>query len=123
MSIYKMNCRDIKIFEDNQIIFSEDKMPLEQNCDVVEIIKKENDFLLKFWYDEGSKLIIYNPAFECVYIDSEDFRVDIYVSKKQSLNSTQNNFEMISISLKNKELIQKIKYVFALDKIIFFEDF
>ncbi len=123
MKIYEMTCRDIKIRAEMELIFSEDKLPLDQNCDVVEIHKLFDTNYLRLFYDEGSCLAIYRPAFEFIYIDSQNERVDIYVSKQYLQDDCpKNDFEMICIYLKNSELLHRLKEVFKLDTMISLED-
>ncbi len=123
MKIYEMTCRDIKIRAEMELIFSEDKLPLDQNCDVVEIHKLFDTNYLRLFYDEGSCLAIYRPAFEFIYIDSQNKRVDIYVSKQYLQDDCpKNDFEIISIHLKNSELLHRLKDVFKLDTMISLED-
>ncbi len=123
MKIYEMTCKDIKIRAEMELIFSEDKLPLDQNCDVVEIHKLFDTNYLRLFYDEGSCLAIYRPAFEFIYIDSQNERVDIYVSKQYLQDDCpKNDFEMICIYLKNSELLHRLKEVFKLDTMISLED-
>ncbi len=123
MKIYEMTCKDIKIRAEMDLIFSEDKLPLDQNCDVVEIHKLFDTNYLRLFYDEGSCLAIYRPAFEFIYIDSQNERVDIYVSKQYLQDDCpKNDFEMICIYLKNSELLHRLKEVFKLDTMISLED-
>lgn len=123
MKIYEMTCRDIKIRAEMELIFSEDKLPLDQNCDVIEIHKLFDTNYLRLFYDEGSCLAIYRPAFEFIYIDSQNERVDIYVSKQYlEGDCPKNDFEMICIYLKNSELLHWLKEVFKLDTMISLED-
>ncbi len=123
MKIYEMTCRDIKIRAEMELIFSEDKLPLDQNCDVVEIHKLFDTNYLRLFYDEGSCLAIYRPAFEFIYIDSQNERVDIYVSKQYlEGDCPKNDFEMICIHLKNSELLHRLKEVFKLDTMISLEN-
>ncbi len=123
MKIYEMTCKDIKIRAEMELIFSEDKLPLDQNCDVVEIHKLFDTNYLRLFYDDGSCLAIYRPAFEFIYIDSQNERVDIYVSKQYLQDDCpKNDFEIISIHLKNSELLHRLKEVFKLDTMISLED-
>lgn len=118
-----MTCRDIKICAEMELIFSEDELPLDQNCDVVEIHKLFDTNYLRLFYDDGSRLAIYRPAFEYLYIDSQNERADIYVSKQYlEGDCPKNDFEMISIHLKNSELLHRLKEVFKLDTMISLED-
>lgn len=118
-----MNCRDIKISSAIEIIFSEDKMPLDQNCDVLEIYKLFDANYLRMFYDDGSCLAIYSPAFEFIYIDSKYERLDIYVFEQYlESNCIKNGFEIISIHLKNRELLYKLKDIFKFDTMISFKE-
>lgn len=118
-----MNCWDIKVYSTLEIIFSEDKMPLDQNCDVLEIYKLLDTNYLRMFYDDGSCLAIYSPAFEFIYIDSKDERLDIYVSEQYlEKDCIKNGFELISIHLKNRELLYKLKDIFKFDTMISFEE-
>lgn len=123
MKIYEMTCKDIKIRAEMELIFSEDKLPLDQNCDVVEIHKLFDTNYLRLFYDEGSCLAIYRPAFEFIYIDSQNERVDIYVSKQYLQDDCpKNDFEMISIKLKNNELLTRLANALPFDKMLSLED-
>lgn len=120
MKTYKFDCRDISI-SDNEICFSADPMPLDQNCDVVEIYKTN---YLRLFYDDGSKMSPYSPAFDFLYIDSENQRVDIYISPQNIEEGFDKNyFEMISIYLKNSELLFRLEKVFAFNKMISADEF
>lgn len=115
MKTYKFDCQDISI-SDNEICFSADPMLLDQNCDMVEIYKTN---YLRLFYDDGSKMSPYSPAFDFLYIDSENQRVDIYISPQNIEEGFDKNyFEMISIYLKNSELLFRLEKVFAFNKII-----
>lgn len=118
-----MNCRDIEVYSTLEMIFSEDKMPLDQNCDVLEIYKLFDTNYLRMFYDDGSCLAIYNPAFEFIYIDSKYGRLDIYVSEQYlEKDCIKNGFEMISIHLKNSRLLYKPKDIFKFDTMISFKE-
>lgn len=123
MNIYEFDCRDIKISAGMTLIFSADPMPLDQNCDVVEIHKLFDTNYLRFFYDDGTRLAVYRPAFEAVYIDSQDERVDIYISAQfLEKDCPKNGFEMIVIRLKNSALLQRLEPVWKSDTIISLEN-
>lgn len=122
MKTYELNCRDIKICSTTELIFSEDKLPLDQNCDVVEIHQSLDTLYLRMFYDDGSCLAIYRPAFELIYIDSQNKRVDIYVSEQYlEKDCPPNGFEMVSIHLKDSELLHRLKEICKFDTMISLE--
>lgn len=105
-----------------ELIFSEDKLPLDQNCDVVEIHQSLDTLYLRMFYDDGSCLAIYRPAFEFIYIDSQNKRVDIYVSEQYlEKDCPLNGFEMVSIHLKDSELLHRLKEICKFDTMISLE--
>ncbi len=119
MNIYQMNCVDMVISE-NEITFSADPMSLDQDCDMVELYKTN---YLQFFYNNGSEFSAYAPAFKSLYVDSQNERVDIYVSKQYlETNCSKNNFTMISIKLKNSELLTRLAKTLPFDKMISLED-
>lgn len=78
-----------------------------------------------FFYNDGSRLATYLPAFEWIRVDSENLRVDIRLCSEflETEFSSENIYlEMISIYLKNSELLHRLKKVFALDKMIFADE-
>ncbi len=119
MNIYQMNCVDMVISE-NEITFSADPMSLDQDCDMVELYKTN---YLQFFYNNGSEFLAYAPAFQFLYVDSQNERVDIYVSKQYLQDDCpKNDFEIISIYLKNSELLTRLAKALPFDKMISLED-
>ena len=113
-----MDCVDISISE-NEITFSADPMPLDQNCDMVELYKTN---YLRLFYGDGSELAAYAPAFEFLYVDSQAERVDIYLSEQfLEEDCPKNGFEMISIHLKNNKILPRLAKILPFDKMLSLE--
>lgn len=101
-------------------------MPLDQNCDMVEISNLATATELRFFYDDGTQLATYVPAFEWIRVDSENLRVDIRLCPEwlETKYSSENiYFEFVHIHLKNSELLFRLEKVFAFNKMISADEF
>lgn len=117
--MYIFDCSDIKIEKEGLIAFSADAFPLEQNCDLLELYQIASVSELKFFYDDGTKLAIYSPAFNYLFIDSKENTITFYLLEENRIyNESINRFDSICIRLKTSELLARIEKYFIFDKMI-----
>lgn len=110
LSTYHFACEDIEI-NDQQIYFSVETFPLEQNCDYMEISRPfSSDSELKFWYEDGTKLARYSSAFQNMVVDEQRLTITLYLSPEHlDKDNEPVNFEQIDIVFKDKVLWRKAK--------------
>lgn len=123
MSSYTLICNDIKAEKYTSLQFSQDPFPLEQNCDLLEIYNIYDVKQLRFWYNDGTQKAVYTPAFDFIYIDSQNMTVTIWVSKdSQTDTEYPSGITQIIIELQKSELLYRLQDFFTFDKMIAFED-
>ncbi|MDO4228894.1 MAG: hypothetical protein Q4C98_03705 [Capnocytophaga sp.] len=115
MSTYTFDCYGLEIKNGKTFAFAQDPFPLEQNCDVVAFDRST----LRLWYDDGTKLAAYSPAFDCLYIDSQNLSLTLWISEQNRIDDGyKNGFSAIEIRLMKNELLLSLAKFFAFDKMI-----
>lgn len=123
MSTYTLTCSDIKAQMYTSLIFSEDPLPVEQNCDMLELYKSYQHDELRLWYKDGSKHAVYSPAFDYLYIDSEKQTITLWVDEENRTDDGhKNGFAQIQVTLARSELLHRLEEFFAFDKMVAYED-
>ncbi|MDO5105621.1 hypothetical protein [Capnocytophaga sp.] len=121
--IYSFDCQDIRIEKYSSVKFAAEVFPLEQNCDFLELYKIHQHNELRFFYNDGSRRVVYAPAFDTLFVDSQSQIVTIWISEDNlTYDSSKNGFSTVQIRIKNPQVFHRLTEIFALDKMITLED-
>lgn len=121
MRSYEITCYDFSVYHNEVIIFSEDPLPLNQNCDMVRIFKDQHEIALQLYYDDGSFSVCYYPAFDFAYLDSVQLRLDFYLPIDPFVEHN-NPINFLSLYLSNTPLLYQVQQYFKSDTMIDFNE-
>ncbi|MBH5329313.1 hypothetical protein H9Q10_06475 [Eikenella sp. S3360] len=116
MKIYEIHCAGIELLRRPfSLMLAADPFPLEQNCDCVEIGTAEGCSELRLWYDDGSRLACFAPAFESLYIDSGRLCADIWLPPETTDGVPPSGIGQIRLFLAREHLL-RLQTVWPLDR-------
>lgn len=121
MRSYEITCHDFSVYHNEVIIFSEDPLPLNQNCDMVRIFKHKDEIALQLYYDDGAFSVCHYPAFDFAYLDSVQLRLDFYLPIDPFVDNN-NPINFLSIYLSNTPLFYQVQQYFKSDTMIDFNE-
>lgn len=121
--IYSFDCQDISIEKYSSMKFAAEAFPLEQNCDFLELYKIHKHNELRLFYNDSTRRAVYAPAFDTLFVDSQNKIVTIWISETNLTDdSPKNGFSTVQIRIKNPQVFHRLTEIFALDKMITLED-